>query len=396
MKYEWLILILLPALATAAKDWWETASFYQIYPRSFQDSNGDGIGDLKGITQRLDYLKGLGITAFWLSPIYKSPMADFGYDIADFYDIQPEYGTMADFEELVSKANALGLKVILDFVPNHSSDENEWFTKSVQKEGKYTDYYTWHPGKPNPEGGQPLPPSNWLSLFKYSAWKWNDVRKEYYLHQFADQQPDLNYRNPDVVEQMKDVLRFWLGKGIAGFRIDAVWCLFEVAKDASGNFPDEPVSGNTIDTDNPDYLRHIYTQDQPGTYDMVYQWRAVMDDWKTQHGGDTKIIMTEAYTTLDNTMRYYGNETVNGSHMPFNFQIILNLRTSSTAANVNDVIHSWMDHLPKGKSANWVVSTSNQHHQFLITLILFDCRFRWAITTSDGSHLDSAWREPIR
>jgi alpha-glucosidase len=360
MRTVWL-LFLLPLLATAAKDWWETASFYQIYPRSFMDSNGDGIGDLKGITSRLDYLKSLGITAFWLSPIYKSPMADFGYDISDFYDIQPEYGTMADFEELVSKANALGLKVILDFVPNHSSDENEWFIKSVNKEGKYKDYYIWHPGKTNPAGGRPLPPNNWLSLFKYSGWHWNDVRQEYYFHQFVDKQPDLNYRSPDVVEQMKDVLRFWLGKGIAGFRIDAVWCLFEVAPDANGNYPDEPVSGNTIDADDPNYLTHIYTQDQPGTYDMVYQWRAVMDQWKADHGGQTKIIMTEAYTTLDNTMKYYGNETVNGSHMPFNFQIILNLRSWSTASNVNDVIRSWMDHLPKGRTANWVVSVPGIH-----------------------------------
>jgi alpha-glucosidase len=340
-----------------AKDWWETASFYQIYPRSFKDSDGDGIGDLKGITQKLDYLKDLGVTAFWLSPIYQSPMADFGYDISDFYAIQPEYGTMADFEELVQKANALGLKVIMDFVPNHSSDENEWFKKSVKREAGFEDFYVWHPGKINPNNASaPLPPSNWISLFKYSAWEWQPERKEYYLHQFLAKQPDLNYRSPYVVTEMKNVLKFWLGKGIAGFRIDAVWCLFEIDRDANEDFLDEPVSGNTIDTDSPDYLSHIYTQNQPLTYDMVYQWRAVMDQYKTDNGGDTRIIMTEAYTSIENTMLYYGNSTTNGSHIPFNFQIILNLNSQSTAADVNNVIHTWMDNLPTGKTANWVVS----------------------------------------
>lgn len=152
------------------KDWWETAAFYQIYPRSFKDSNGDGIGDLNGIASKLDYLKkDLQITGFWMSPIFKSPMADFGYDISDYFSIQPEYGTMTDFDNLLSKAKGLGLKVILDFVPNHSSDENEWFLKSAKREPDFEDFYVWHPGKPDPKNstGRPLPPNNWVCLIVF-------------------------------------------------------------------------------------------------------------------------------------------------------------------------------------------------------------------------------------
>lgn len=185
-------------------DWWQTASFYQIYPRSFQDSNGDGIGDLNGITERLGYLKEIGIKATWLSPIFKSPMADFGYDISDFYAIQPEYGTMEDFKRLIQKAKELNVKIILDFVPNHSSDESEWFRKSVNREKGYEDFYVWHPGYVDPKNSsKQLPPNNWISVFTKSAWQYNDQRKEFYLHQFAVKQPDLNYRNPIVVEEMK-------------------------------------------------------------------------------------------------------------------------------------------------------------------------------------------------
>jgi alpha-glucosidase len=344
-----------------ANDWWETASFYQIYPRSFKDSDGDGIGDLNGIIEKLPYLKDIGIDAFWLSPIFKSPMADFGYDISDFYDIQPEYGTMEDFERLVASAEAWGIKVILDFVPNHSSDESELFQKSVQREEGYEDFYMWHPGITNSsDPSKPLPPNNWLSVFRYSGWQWNDVRKEFYYHAFVAKQPDLNYRNPKVVEEMKNVLRFWLDKGVAGFRIDAVPNLFEVDKDASGNYPDEPKSNNTGDPDDPAYLTHIYTQDQPETIDMVYQWRAVMDEYQQQHGGDARVIMTETYSPIDIVMQYYGNQTAKGAHMPFNFQLIINIKNDSTAEDYKSVADSWMSKMPSNGRANWVVSINKK------------------------------------
>lgn len=181
------------------QDWWKSATFYQIYPRSFKDSNNDGIGDIPGIISKLDHFVDAGITAIWLSPVMSSPQVDAGYDISNFTDIHHEYGTLEDFDNMVREAHARNIKVILDFVPNHSSDQHEWFNKSQNREPGYEDYYIWM--DPNPETGGV--PNNWLSVFKYSAWEWSPIRNQYYLHQFTIQQPDLNFRNPAVVQEMK-------------------------------------------------------------------------------------------------------------------------------------------------------------------------------------------------
>uniref|UniRef100_U5EJL5 alpha-glucosidase n=1 Tax=Corethrella appendiculata TaxID=1370023 RepID=U5EJL5_9DIPT len=349
-------------VAAADKIWWEKAGFYQIYPRSFKDSNGDGIGDLKGIIEKLPYLKEIGITAYWLSPIYKSPMADFGYDISDFRDIQPEYGTMADFEALVKRSKELGLRVILDFVPNHSSDEHEWFKKSVDGIPPYKDYYVWNDGKVNPDGGRRLPPSNWLAAFRGSAWEWNEKRNQYYLHQFHKKQPDLDYRNPAVVEEMKNVLRFWLDKGIDGFRIDAITWLFEIPKEADGSYKDEPLSGFTEDKDDPAYLNHIYTQDRDETIEMSYQWREVLKDYQKEKGGDERVLMTESWSDLKVVKKFFGDGKDRvGAQMPFNFQIILNINEKSTAADFKRVIDSFIEITPKGQSANWVLGNHDKN-----------------------------------
>lgn len=346
------------------RDWWQVAQFYQIYPRSFMDSNGDGIGDLRGIISKLDYLKEIGVTATWLSPIFKSPMVDFGYDISDFYDIQDEYGTLADFDELIREANARGIKVILDFVPNHSSDENEWFLKSVNREKGYEDFYMWHDGYVL-ENGTRVPPSNWLQAFRGSAWEWNEKRGQYYLHQFAVEQPDFNFRNPAVVAQLKDVLTYWLDRGVAGFRIDAVsWC-FEVETDATGRYPDEPLSGYTNDPDDSVYLRHIYTQDLPETIDMIYQWRQLMDDYQRLHGGDTRILMIESYSALDYVMQMYGNSTTEGAQIPFNFQFITGgngdkYNTEMPASEFVRIINLWLNRMPANRTANWVMGNHDQ------------------------------------
>ncbi|XP_036333123.1 maltase A1 [Rhagoletis pomonella] len=351
-------LLALFTTATQGKDWWENGNYYQIYPRSFRDSNGDGIGDLNGVTEKLQYLKDIGITAAWLSPIFKSPMADFGYDISDFYQIHPEYGTMEDFENMIKKAKEVGIKIILDFVPNHSSDENEWFIKSVDGDPAYVDFYIWHNGKINETTGEREPPSNWLSAFRYSAWEWNEVRQQYYLHQFAIKQPDLNYRNPAVVNEMKNVMRFWLAKGIAGFRIDAVPYLFEKELDRNNNYPDEPVIDDVSSCPDPDdgcHLKHIYTQDQPETFDMAYQWRALADEFKKEHGGDTRILLTEAYTSFENILRFYGNGVQNGSHVPFNFDFLTNVVNNTKAPVVVEHIEKWLNAMPEGVYANWVL-----------------------------------------
>lgn len=265
----------------AEDDWWENGHFYQIYPRSFQDYDGDGIGDLNGITSRLSYLKFIGVTGIWLSPIFQSPMYDFGYDISDFHKIQTEYGTMEDFEALVTRCKELDIKLILDFVPNHCSSQHEWFKKATNPSDpdfeKYKDYFIWHEGK-TLENGTRVPPSNWLSYFRGSAWEWNEVRQAYYLHQFLEEQPELNFRNKDVVNEMKDILRFWLRKGVSGFRVDAVPHLFENKQNDAGNYEDEPPSGKCDDPLAACYLNHTQTMDRDETYDMIYEWRKVLEE----------------------------------------------------------------------------------------------------------------------
>lgn len=340
----------------SATDWWQNGNFYQIYPRSFMDSNNDGVGDLNGITSKLEYVKSLGMSGLWLSPIFQSPMADFGYDISDYTKIHSEYGTLDDFTKLKDKCHELGIKLILDFVPNHTSDEHEWFTKSAARDPEYENYYIWDDGIT--VDGQRAPPNNWISIFRFSAWKWHEGRQQYYLHQFLDKQPDLNYREPKVVVAMKNVLRLWLQRGVDGFRIDAVPFLYEIEKDSTGKYLDEPRTNDpACGPDDTCYLNHIYTQNLDPTFDMVYQWRAVMDEFKTENGGDTKILMTEAYTSLENNMRLYTNGVKKGSQIPFNFELISNLKDTSTATDYAKYINLWLNTMPKAEDfqANWVV-----------------------------------------
>ncbi|XP_067013714.2 maltase A1 [Anabrus simplex] len=348
-----LLLVMLAGAPTRQQetlDWWQTTVLYQIYPRSFKDSNGDGIGDLNGIKEKLDYIKETGIGAVWISPIYKSPMVDFGYDISDFRDIDPVYGTMEDFISLKDKMKELGIKLVMDFVPNHSSDQHEWFKMSVKKVEPYTDYYVWVDGKIDPKTGERQPPNNWISVFGGSAWKWNEERGQYYLHQFAVAQPDLNYRNPAVVKEMNDVLRFWLELGVDGFRIDAVPFLFE-----DDQLQDEQRSDveTALPTDH-SYLQHDLTQNLEETYDLVKQWRQLVDQ-ESAKDGITRAMMIEAYAPIENTMKYYGNSSEPGGHFPFNFLLITELRKGFTAQNVEDVINQWMDNMPPGGWPNWVV-----------------------------------------
>src|SRR3954468_24316580 len=205
--------------------WWRHGIFYQVYPRSFQDSNGDGVGDIRGVIQRLPYLRSLGIDAVWLSPIFPSPMADFGYDISDYTGIDPLFGTMDDFDALVQTAHENRLKVILDLVPYHTSDQHPWFAESrASRDNPKRDWYLWRDGKP--EG----PPNNWLSEFGGSAWAYDETTGQYYYHAFLDKQPDLNWRNPEVVAAMHGVMRFWLRKGVDGFRVDVIWHLIKDAR----------------------------------------------------------------------------------------------------------------------------------------------------------------------
>ncbi|XP_022913510.2 maltase 1-like [Onthophagus taurus] len=336
---------------SVVSEWWQHAVIYQIYPRTFKDSDGDGNGDLQGIISKLDHMQEMGVDAVWLSPIYPSPQVDGGYDISDYRGIDPIYGTMEDFEELVAKANEKGMRIVMDLVPNHSSDQHEWFQKSVKKEGKYADYYVWRDGR-GEDGMEP--PTNWNSVFAGPAWTYHPERGQFYLHQFAKEQPDLNFENADVVQEMKDIISFWLEKGISGFRVDAIRHLFE-------EYKDEPLSNNGDPPNSHGYYEHIYSADQDGTYDMVYQWRKLCDDFTAVNGGEPRILMTEAYTNVKEVMRYYGeNDALDGAQFPFNFDLI-GLNVETDARDIVLLVHTWFAYMPVGATPNWVLGNHDQH-----------------------------------
>uniref|UniRef100_T1JA57 alpha-glucosidase n=1 Tax=Strigamia maritima TaxID=126957 RepID=T1JA57_STRMM len=337
-----------------SKNWWKEGVFYQIYPRSYADSDGDGVGDLKGIESKLNYVKYLGVHATWLSPIYKSPMKDFGYDVADYIAIDPLFGTMDDFDSYVNTSKKKDLKVIMDFVPNHSSNEHEWFLKSERREDPYTDYYLWHNGTDSPDG--PKPPNNWKSIFGGAGWEWSPIRKQFYYHMFLKEQPDLNYRNPKVREEMKNVIRFWLNKGVDGFRIDAIPFLFE-----DKDFRDEPYSpGSTAKPDEYNYYDHIYTTNLPEVLDVLGDWREVCQEFEERDGAH-RLLMAEIYLNATTALPYYGNETHPLADFPFNFELIMQLHGNITGQMVYDAIQSWQRYIPITFWSNWVIGNHDQN-----------------------------------
>lgn len=256
--------------ANTSNDWWKNAVIYEVYPRSFGDSNGDGIGDLNGITAHLDYLKDLGVDAIWIAPFYPSPQVDFGYDVADYRNVEPQYGTLADFDRLVAEAKKRGIKVIIDMVLNHTSDKHPWFLESrSSRTNPKADWYVWHDAK---EGGQP--PNNWTSgLGGGSSWQWVAERSQFYYHNYLAYQPDLNWRNPEVRAEAFDILRFWLKRGASGFRLDGIGNLYEDAL-----FRDEPVrpdaNGPGRANGAPSYRRNL-----PETYDEFRELRKLSDEF---------------------------------------------------------------------------------------------------------------------
>lgn len=258
-----------PALAA---DWWRGAAIYQIYPRSFADANGDGIGDLAGITAHLDYVASLRVDAIWLSPFYTSPMADFGYDIADYCDVDPIFGTLADFDALVARAHALGLKVIVDQVYAHTSDRHAWFAQSrASRENRYADWYVWADAKPDGS-----PPNNWQSVFGGPAWTWDARRGQYYMHNFLSSQPQLNGHNLDVQDALLDVARFWLDRGVDGFRVDAI--NFSMHDTALTDNPPAP-NGNGVRTRPFDFQLHVHNQSHPDIPLFLERLRGVLDGY---------------------------------------------------------------------------------------------------------------------
>ena len=323
------------------RPWWHEGVIYQIYPRSFQDSNGDGIGDLAGIETRLDALVALGVDAIWISPIFPSPMADFGYDVADYTGIDPRFGTMEAFDRLLAAAHARGLKLLLDFVPNHSSDQHAWFEESrASRDNPKRDWYLWR--DPAPDGGVP---NNWMSHFGGPAWTFDEATGQYYYHAFLKEQPDLNWRNPDTAQAMLDAMRFWFNKGVDGFRIDVLWL---VIKDP--DFTDNPV--NPAWHPGMQDLQRVLpynSADQPGVRDVVHAMRRVADDT----GG---LLIGEIYLPIDRLVAYYG-EDGRGVQLPFNFLL---LDTPWNASAIRHAISEYEAALPEGGWPNWVLGNHDK------------------------------------
>ena len=302
----------------AADPWWQHALVYEIYPRSFQDTNGDGIGDLNGITQHLPYLHHLGVNAIWISPMYPSPQVDFGYDISNYEAVDPQYGTMADMERLIAEAKKNDVRVLLDMVMNHTSDKHEWFVQSSSsRSSPRHDWYVWSDGKPaNSPGVTPyelkyehegrVPPNNWVSLFGGSAWEWSPAVHQFYYHKFYKQQPDLNWRNPQVENAMFDVMRFWLDRGVAGFRLDAIPTLYE-----DPQLRDEPELGGTNAQGDP-ILNDEYTNMLPEVHEVQRRMRKLVDSYPGY-----RVLIGETY--LPNTrelLKWYGGDKQDELQLP--------------------------------------------------------------------------------
>ena len=281
---------------TAAPEWWRGAAIYQIYPRSFADSDGDGIGDLPGITERLDYVAGLGVDAIWLSPFFTSPMRDFGYDVADYRDVDPSFGTLGDFDALVERAHALKLKIIIDQVYSHSSDQHAWFRESrSSRDNSRADWYVW--ADPKLDGS---PPNNWQSVFGGPAWQWDARRCQYYLHNFLVEQPDLNVHNPAVQDALLDVARFWLDRGVDGFRIDAINFAMH-----DPELRDNPPALDKGKRTRPfDFQQHVYNQSHPDIVTFLERLRTVTDSYADRFtlaevGGEQSLREMRAFTDGD-------------------------------------------------------------------------------------------------
>jgi alpha-glucosidase len=322
--------------------WWQTGVIYQIYPWSFADSNDDGIGDLGGIARRLPYLAELGVDAIWLSPIFRSPMVDFGYDISDYTDIDPRFGSLADFDALLAAAHAQGLKVILDLVPNHTSDQHPWFLESrASRENPKRDWYIWR--DPATDAG---PPNTWLSMFGGGAWQYDAATAQYYYHAFLAAQPDLNWRNPAVRIAIYDAMRFWFRRGVDGFRVDVIWHLIkdDAFRDNPPNpdfRPDEPTHHSLIP---------LYTTDRPEVHDVIAEMRRVADEFAD------RVLIGEIYLPLERLVAYYGRD-LRGVHLPFNFSLI---SASWHAPTIAALIGEYEAALPAGGWPNWVLGNHDR------------------------------------
>jgi len=334
--------------AVAQVPWWQRATVYHVYPRSFADGNGDGIGDLPGIIARLDYLKLLGVDALWLSPFFASPQGDFGYDIASYEDVAPEYGSMADCERLIAEAHARGIKILFDLVLNHTSDQHPWFRESrAAADSPRRDWYLWRPGR---KPGGAAPPNNWRALTGGSGWHHDPRTDAWYFASFLPFQPDLNYRNPDVREAMLGMVRRWLERGVDGFRLDVFNALY---KDAA--FPDNPFSFRPLPSDRSHdgfFQRRLHNCDLPETFAFARELRAVLDDYP----GD-RFLVGEVFGAPEQLRRYCGTPADPGLHAVFLFQT---LRAPVAAPGLRRLITDIERALPAPYLPTWVLGNHDQ------------------------------------
>lgn len=332
----------------AERLWWERGVVYQIYPRSFADSTGNGIGDLEGIRQRVPYLaEVLGVDAVWLSPFYPSPQKDFGYDVANYVDVAPEYGTLEDFDRLRAELHSHGLKLIVDFVPNHSSDQHHWFIEAASsRHNPKRDFYVW--ADPKPDGSEP---NNWLSLFGGKAWEWHEPTGQYYLHTFLKEQPELNWRNPELEAEMHDVLRFWMERGVDGFRIDVAHFMMK-HPDMPDNPPTEDVPSDQYkDMGEYDTLDPIHSKGHPDIHPLYRRLRAVIDEYEDRYTiGEVHLF------DWDEWAGYFG-ENLDGMHQPFNFAL---MGSAHSSADVRAVVEGQEGVLPDGAWPNYVLGNHDE------------------------------------
>ena len=321
------------------KDWWRGAVIYQIYPRSYQDSNHDGIGDLAGIIHRLDHVASLGVDAIWISPFFRSPMLDFGYDVSDYRDVDPMFGSLGDFDALIQRAHDLGVKVLIDLVLSHSSNQHGWFVESQSsRDNSKADWYVWADAKPDGS-----PPNNWLSIFGGSAWEWNADRMQYYLHNFLKEQPDLNFRNPEVQNELLDIARFWLDRGVDGFRLDTINFYFhdKELRDNPALEPERRNSSIAPEVNPYNWQDHLHDKNQPENLEFLRKLRALMEEYPATTAvgevGDAQygLDIQAQYTSGDDKM-----------HMCYSFDFLS--ATEPTPERIGDVITTYEDRIGDG------------------------------------------------
>ncbi|XP_065222684.1 maltase 1-like [Planococcus citri] len=336
--------------------WWKYTTMYQVFLPSFKDGNGDGMGDLKGLISKLDHFSDMGIETIYITPHFKSPMVDSGYDIMDYTSVNPLMGTMEDFETLIREMNSRGLKLVIDLVINHSSDQHPWFIKSIKNEKPYADFYVWKDPKGYEINGDPIPPNNWLSVFDGSAWKWNDERKQFYLHQFSSGQPDFNLRNKFLKTEINKIFEFWMNKGVAGFRLDAVKHFLE-----DKQLRDEPLSSPDIKVPYKCHdLKHIYTNNIPDTYEYIYEIRRYFNRLSKKFTDFERVLIIEDYARGDVLLRYYGTEKRQIAHLPLNFFFVEALLQSENASFYHNSINNYLTSLPEWATPTWNIENHDK------------------------------------